>query len=609
MFTSLLAKISLAFSPFLASTACITVCLLWILFFLPYHYTHDRLQKLDFHIFESLLLCIPCNTALGFGCQLLAKIQADDVLNLEWKSIFTQPGQLNHVWIIVMLLGSGVLQVLIAQYISRVFNDAGVQKLPWNFLCKAWFWKDQHPPDPVPPNLLQEISFEISHPANFEDDSHTKQRKELCIENLSKYHGLHRILHRVNLICYQGHATVILGDKGCGKSSLLQTITGALSLSGGTIYLSRKDLAKYPAMSKAFVGYCASENVLFPDFTVAETLDFFTALKSNCTRIEVYEEVERILKLIKMSDFRDTVVSELTKSSQRMVMIATAFCGGSRVVLLDEPSTGLSQSQQNILWEFIANEKRHRTVLMGMDSCHEIDSVVDKIVLMHYGQLTAKGSPEFLKTKFGGGYHLELEVQDNLDITFVKDLIRRRIDSSSIYDETDTLIDFYLPQSKSPAFPGLLSELESMGSTYGVVGFKMRYVTLEELHLKLKRLSTSLDDENIQFNIKSTEGLSIKRFKTDQSELEDSELRHGPELFNDSNPMSLGTCNEVLLMFLKNFRYSIRNRLQLFASTVLTLAILVIFVFCADVVQLKNTSHAALKMDFNVSRHNWKQCF
>lgn len=71
------------------------------------------------------------------------------------------------------------------------------------------------------------------------------------------------------------------------------------------------------------------------------------------------------------------------------------------MVLLDDPTLNLSASQQRVLWDFASQEKKHRTILVAMDLVHEMDKVVDKVVLLHYGQLTAKGSPDFLKNKFG----------------------------------------------------------------------------------------------------------------------------------------------------------------------------------------------------------------
>ncbi len=177
----------------------------------------------------------------------------------------------------LVLLLMGIVQLLLSNYLSRVIPDNKAQKLPWNFLFKGWFWKNTLPPaDEVPTDKTQERSFEENHSEYFEDDSSTKQRKELCIENISKYLEQHRILHKVNLLCYQGHVTVLLGNQGSGKSTLMRVVCGTMAPSLGTVYLSRKDLFKNPIMARAFVGYCPSEDLLFPDLTVDETLQFFT---------------------------------------------------------------------------------------------------------------------------------------------------------------------------------------------------------------------------------------------------------------------------------------------------------------------------------------------
>lgn len=295
-------------------------------------------------------------------------------------------------------------------------------------------------------------------------------------------------------------------------------------------------------------------------------------LKGVSNRIEAYEEVERFLKITSLADFRETRVCELTKSSQRMLMVATAFCGGSRVVLLDDPTLNLSASQQRVLWDFTAQEKKHRTILCCMDLCHEVDTVVDKIILLHYGQVTAKGSPEFLRDKFGGGYHLELEVKAKFDQEALFDLIKRRVNGGHLFKARGRILDFYLPQSQSASFPGVLEELESVAESYGVAEFSVKYVTLEELHLRLKRKSTHLEDLDPKRSFASSShhsGVSgsgtgpmfrRKVAKKSASKSRKSELKHLNREKNETTGVLHGY-RVFQVMFKKNLKYSFRHKL------------------------------------------------
>jgi ABC-type multidrug transport system ATPase subunit len=99
----------------------------------------------------------------------------------------------------------------------------------------------------------------------------------------------------------------------------------------GTIVVSRQDLSKKSAAAKGFIGYCPPKNVLYPLLTVEETLHFYVQLKTLLNRIEAWDEVERFVGFAMLHDYRYNLVTELTPSSQRVLMIACAFIGGSRV--------------------------------------------------------------------------------------------------------------------------------------------------------------------------------------------------------------------------------------------------------------------------------------
>ncbi|CAL8127122.1 unnamed protein product [Orchesella dallaii] len=499
----------------------------------PPIYSADHFKD-EFKFWQRIASCIFFNTAIAIGCHIISEVEALDE-GLNWHNVFGHNiKDFSLGWVMITMVLVGLLKFLLAQYISKVFPDAGIQSLPWNFMFTSWFWNDQLPPDDshVPYARNDEKSFEENHPQYFEDDSNTKRRKELSIENVSKYHRKLRALHKLNLICHQGNVTVLLGDQGSGKSTLLQMLNGTMAPSSGTIFLSRKDLYKNPVHGRAFVGY----------------------LKGLTNRIEAYEEVERFLQITMLADYRDTRVCDLTKSSQRMLMVATAFCGGSRVVLLDDPTLNLSAAQQRVLWDFTGQEKKHRTILVAMDLVHEVDSVVDRIVLLHYGQMTCKGSPEFLQNNFGGGYHLEIESEQINPKNLVEVLISRRVSGSRLFTIHENTLDFYLPQSQTASFPGLLEELETSQETYGIKSFKINFITLEELHLRLKRKSASLDDVVTADTDNKPRKSKIRRRLTSRT-IEEAL----PE--TDFKPMSdkAGKLREFRLMFLKNVRYTWRK--------------------------------------------------
>ncbi|ODM99773.1 ATP-binding cassette sub-family A member 3, partial [Orchesella cincta] len=200
-----------------ASTACISVCFIWTVTFVPYIYVRNNYNIL--HFWQRIVACFFFNTAIAIGCHIISEVEALDE-GLNWSNVFSKdindPMKFSLGWVMVTMVLMGFVKFLLAQYLAKVFPDSGIQSLPWNFLFTSWFWNDRLPPDDshIPYDRSRENSFEEDHPEYFEDDSNTKRRKELTIENVSKYHGKLRAVHKMNLICHQGHVTVLLGDQG-----------------------------------------------------------------------------------------------------------------------------------------------------------------------------------------------------------------------------------------------------------------------------------------------------------------------------------------------------------------------------------------------------------
>ena len=99
----------------------------------------------------------------------------------------------------------------------------------------------------------------------------------------------------------------------------------------------------------------------------------------------------------------------LSGGNKRKLSVAIAVCGGSKFVLLDEPSSGLDLSARREMWNMLRGHKKDKVILLTTHYMDEADILGDRIGIMSQGKMTCLGSSMFLKNKFGVGYHVQIE--------------------------------------------------------------------------------------------------------------------------------------------------------------------------------------------------------
>uniref|UniRef100_A0A663M1B4 ATP binding cassette subfamily A member 12 n=1 Tax=Athene cunicularia TaxID=194338 RepID=A0A663M1B4_ATHCN len=152
------------------------------------------------------------------------------------------------------------------------------------------------------------------------------------------------------------------------------------------------------------MGVCMQHNVLFNYLTTKEHLLLYGYIKvphwnGNC---------ESILKNTGLYSHRHKLAGSLSGGMKRKLSIAIALLGGSRVVILDEPTTGVDPCSRRSIWEIISKNKKGRTIILSTHHLDEAEVLSDRIAFLEHGGLKCCGSPFYLKETFGDGYHLTL---------------------------------------------------------------------------------------------------------------------------------------------------------------------------------------------------------
>jgi len=230
----------------------------------------------------------------------------------------------------------------------------------------------------------------------------------LSVERVSKNFGGLAAVREVSLRVGRGERRGILGPNGAGKTTLFNLIAGDLSPSAGKILLHGQDITHLPNHQRAYLGMARTFQItnLFLNMTVidnlllaAQALDRskFSMFRPIQSQQRIVERAERALKLVKMQELRDIRVKHLSYGVQRQLEVALALVEEPKILLLDEPTAGLSPAESAEMVTLLKSLDSDITMLIiehDMDVAFEL---TDRLMVMHEGAVLADGPKDEIR--------------------------------------------------------------------------------------------------------------------------------------------------------------------------------------------------------------------
>ena len=225
----------------------------------------------------------------------------------------------------------------------------------------------------------------------------------LTVDALTHDFGGLRALDGVSLAVAVGERRVILGPNGAGKTTLFNVITGLLAPLGGSIRLFADDVTALAPYRRARLGLGRTFQIttLFPKLTVLESL-LLAVQGAQASRFSLFrpasayralrQRAEALLAEWDLADRRDAPTRELSYGEQRQVELLLALAGRPRVLLLDEPTAGLSAAETTTVVAMIQRFPRDVTVLLIEHDMDVALTLADRITVMHQGRVLADGT-------------------------------------------------------------------------------------------------------------------------------------------------------------------------------------------------------------------------
>ncbi len=238
--------------------------------------------------------------------------------------------------------------------------------------------------------------------------THPAQPHALELRELRKSFGRTEIIRGANLTVRQGERVGIIGPNGAGKSTLFNLVSGRLEPSSGDVLLNGQRINGKRPFEINRLGLSRSFQItnIFPKLSVFENLRCgvlwslgyrYTFFRFLADLDDANERAEALMAMIKLDKKRDVLATHLTYAEQRALEIGITIAGGANVILLDEPTAGMSRSETSRFISLIREVTVGKTLLTVEHDMSVVFGLADRIAVVVYGEIIACGTPEAVR--------------------------------------------------------------------------------------------------------------------------------------------------------------------------------------------------------------------
>ncbi|KAM6594096.1 hypothetical protein CsatA_001799 [Cannabis sativa] len=334
--------------------------------------------------------------------------------------------------------------------------------------------------------------------------------------------GLWMNLARNQLFC-------LIGTSGAGKTSVINCLTGITPCTSGDALIYGNSIQSSSGMSRIrkIVGVCPQFDILWDELSAEEHLHIFSSIK-GMPPASIQSVIQNSLEDVRLTEAAKVRAGSYSGGMRRRLSIAISFIGDPKLVILDEPTTGIDPITRRHVWNIIQKAKRKRAILLTTHSMEEADILSDRIGIMANGRLRCIGSSAVLKSRFGNGsiVHVSFKqsssrttpphTRDVVDTTrqhreAVKLFFKRHLDVQP-KEENNSSLTFAIPRNREMLFPDCFTQLQDRQNKFRIADFGISFTSLEEVFLSIARqaeLETAIAEGRL-VTITLTSGLSLE---------------------------------------------------------------------------------------------------
>ena len=358
-------------------------------------------------------------------------------------------------------------------------------------------------------------------------------KKCLTIHNISKSYADVLAVNNFKSNLFPSEIFCLLGHNGAGKTTLIKIISGIENPDKGDIYLFGNSILKNKDILYHSIGVCNQENIFFDYLTVYEHLKYLTEIKQNCYFLsqDSITEINNLITKLNLDEKKNSLSETLSGGQKRKFCIALALAGNSKLILLDEPTSGMDVLAKREVWNFFKNYKHDKIIILTTHSLEEAEYLGDRIGIMLDGKFICSGTGSFLKNKYPCGYNINFLLKNNINNR--RDLLDelKEIDNTAtIKVSSKNLISINFMSMNDRKINLIFEKIEKnfFITKYGIINYTISTTSLEDVFLKLNNDEMS----KIMFN-------NTKLFKKPHNELSENLINSTQTASNASDSINV----------------------------------------------------------------------
>lgn len=449
--------------------------------------------------FLIILRILSLNASTPFNLALCYVISWENVwVGAHWKNFLDSPnkGDGYHGFgeCILWMLGDSILYIILGWYFKHIMPSLyGIKYPPYFFVLPSYWCPKQ-----------SEESGQTIHESRSKADFEPNTRDQVpgvVLNSLSKkYVGDRYAVNNLSLTFYKNEVTAFLGENGAGKSTTMNILVGLIGSTSGTATINGLDVATKLNEVRKFIGFVPQYDILYPDLTVEEHIQFYGWLKGLSTS-QIWSKADLLLKQFDLEDTKKTVATKLSGGQKRKLSVISAYMGNPEVVILDEPTSGVDPFSRRSIWDIVNLNRKNTTTILSTHYMEEADVLGDRIAIISLGELKCAGSGMYLKNRYGQGYRITVATTNkSQDSSEVEHFMQQYIQETKLVHQSGNDKTFAIPIeiAQSPKMINLLEHFEESKDKLGVSSFGISEPTLEDVFFKSTGSKAKANNEHIK---------------------------------------------------------------------------------------------------------------
>ncbi|XP_026453849.1 ABC transporter A family member 11-like isoform X2 [Papaver somniferum] len=415
-------------------------------------------------------------------------------------------------------LANFIVWFLLALYLDNVIpNSSGVRKSVIYFLNPGYWTGSSAGGSTSEIPLLDEKNSDRDEDVLEEERTVRDQMKEdykmsndsniaVQIRGLAKaYPGRTGTYHAVKGVWMnfeKDQLFCLLGPNGAGKTTTINCLIGNIPVTGGDALIYGNSVRSSIGMTniRRIIGVCPQFDILWPEISCEEHLRLFGSIKGLPPSLldSIVKEALANVKLVGAAGVR---AGSCSGGMKRRLSVAGALLGDPKLVILDEPTTGMDPITRRHVWDVIEYAKKGRAIVLTTHSMEEADILGDRIAIVAKGKLRCIGTSIRLKSRFGTGLVATVSFAENTSRQFpvdgdavtdephhlaVKQFFKHHLNVVP-KEENKSFLTFVIPRDKEKLLSDFFDKLEDQKNEFGVGDIQLGLTTLEEVFLNIAK--------------------------------------------------------------------------------------------------------------------------